>query len=380
MNHPDLSVRFAAIVAAEEHSYARPLPDISPGWIDDLMARQPPDAAKARSVAARALPLADPQRVPVPERLRNLLEDSNPVVVNEALQAAGKIQSRELVALLIHSLAKRTTRSEAREALLSHGPRIVGTLGDYLGDPNEQDSVRRLIPRLLGHIATPEAANILVRHLSNSTNEMRFQILKALNRIRRDHPEVPISGDVIDGEILQETKRYYQLLLSRESDKADEGPGRMLLVRTLEERLDQTLERIFRLLGLRYPLEEIYDSYRGVRSSNIQRRAAALEFLDNALATPLKRVILPVLEETSLERLRPVAKEVFGLQAFTSEQCLQEWMRGDDPWLKIVALYRAGELPMRSLEAEMRSARSDPDSRVSETATFSLNRMERGHA
>ena len=378
LNHADLDVRLAAIQAAEEYSYSRPLAALSQTWIQDVMSRSGSEAEKAPVLAARALAMADSRFLPVTEHLRHLLTVTNPVIANAALNAAGKIQDRELVPLLIRSLTNRSTRGEARDALTHYGPRLVGTLGDYLDDPKEPEVVRENIPRILGHIATPEAAEILVRYLPNSMIAMRFQILKALNRIRRDHPEMQIPGDVIDGEIFREAKHYYELLWNLESDKADEGPGRMLLVHTLEERLDQTLERIFRLLGLRYPPEEIYNAYRAVRNLQSQRRAAALEILDNTLGQPLKRMILPILEETSWNRLEPLGQELFGLEPLSSEECLRQLMRGDDKWLKMVALYRAAELQVWSLEAEIRGAETDLDPLVAETASHALSRMQQG--
>jgi len=251
----------------------------------------------------------------------------------------------------------------------------VDTLGKRLSDPREQEGVRLAIPRLLGQIATPRAAEILVANLPRSTLEIRFQILKALNRIRRDHPEARIPGDVIDREISEEAKRYYQLLLSVQGDQADAGPGRQLLISALEERLDQTLERIFRLLGLRYPPKEVYDAYQEVRSMRSHRRAVSLEFLDNLLGRYHKRTILPLLEESSLDRLQPVGKELFGLEPLNTEQCLRELIQGNDRWVKAVALYRAAELQLRSLEPEMRAATRDPDRLVVETATLALGRL-----
>ena len=375
LNHPDLDVRLAALITVEKHTYQRPLPAISHQWIEDLMSRCDAETEKSCTLAARGLVLADPQVVPVTGYLRRLLGDSNPAIVNAALRTAGKVQSRELIPLIANKLAKRTMRAEAREALARYGSRIVGTLGDYLGDPNEKEGVQRAIPRVLGQIATTEAAEILVRHLPDSSLEMRFQILKALNRIRRDHPQVPIPGDIIDNEVLREAKHYYQLLFSVRSDRAPAEPGRKLLIRTLEERLDQTLERIFRLLGLHYPPEEIYDAYRAVKSSQSQRRSGALEFLDSTLERSLKRTILPLLEESSWDRLRPLGKELFGLETLSTEQSLRELIRGDDQWVKMVALYRAAELQLKSLEAEMRIAENDLDPLVVETARLALTRM-----
>ena len=375
LSDPDLDVCLAALTTAEKHPYQRPFPTISQQWIEDLMSRGDAETEKARTLAARALVLADPQVVPVTGHLRRLLGDSNPIIEITALGAAGKVQSRELIPLIVNKLTKRTMRGEAREALARYGSRIVGTLGDYLGDPNEREAIRRAIPRVLGQIATIEAAEILVHHLPDSSLEMRFQILKALNRIRRDHAEIPIPGDIIDREILQEAKHYYQLLFSVQSDQERPGPGRELLVRTLEERLDQTLERIFRLLSLRYPPKEIYDAYQAGRSSKSERRSKAMEFLDSTLERSFNRTILPVLEESSWDRLRSLGKELFGLEALSTEQSLRGLIRSDDRWLKIVALYRAAELQLKSLEAEMRIAEKDSDPVVVETAKLALARM-----
>ena len=373
LSHENLDIRLAALKALEANGYEKPGAAISESWIEALLVPDRTESEKARVLAARALPLADPASIA--GALRQLLEDSNATVVNAALEAAGKVRNRKLVSLVVSKLANRRTRARAREALASYGPRILGTLGDYFQDTGEPENIRRAIPRLLGQMATLEAAGILVENLKNSSFEIRFQILKALNRLRRDHPEIPIPGDPVEREILGEMKRYYQCLFNVQSSGADEGPSRSLLIRTLEERLDQTLERVFRLLGLRYSPEGVYDAYQAVRSPRAQRRAAAVEFLDSTLGRPLKRLILPVLEELSWDRLRLLGKQQFDLEPVGTAVCLKELIRGDDRWVKMVAIYRAGELRLTSLEPDIRAAVSDPDPKVVETASHALERL-----
>ena len=373
LNHPSLDVRHAAIKAFEADHYEKPLAAISETWVEALLGPDAEQREGARTLAARALPLAMGDWVAGP--LRRLLEDPSPGVVNAALRAAGRIRDRELVSLLVSKLATRSTRARAREALVSYGPRILGTLGDTLHDLREREGVRRAIPRLLGEIATPRAAEILMNHLPTSNFEIRFQILKALSRLRRHHPEILIPRDAVDREILGEIKYYFACLFNLRSSKSDEGPGLTLLIRTLEERMDQALERLFRLLGLRYSAEEVYDAYQGIRSPRTQRRAAALEFLDNTLERSLKRLILPVLEESSWDSLRSLGKQQFDLKPMSVPLCLRTLIRGDDRWVKIMALNRAGELGLDSLEADIREAERDSDSRVVETASFALARL-----
>ena len=375
VNHPELEVRLAAMLAAKQYDYPRPIPAVSASWIQDLLHRPAPEAIKARTLVARSLPLADPRAVPVRDLLSRLLNDSEPLVVKEALQAAGIIQDQELVPLLIGKLEKRATRGEARDALVAYGTRIVDMLRRSLSDSSVPEAARLAIPRLLGQIGTSDAAGILVSGLRHGAFEMRYQILKALNRIRREHPEVSIPEEVIDREILEEAKHYYLLLNSLQSDPDGSRPGRELLIRTLEERLDQTLDRIFRMLGLRYPPKEVYDAYHEVKSLRSTRRAGALEFLDNALDRSHKRILLPLLEEVSWERLKPLGKEIYGLEPLNTEQCLRELIRSDDRWVKMVAIYRAAELGLRTLAPEMRDARNDSDPSVAETAALALSRI-----
>ncbi len=377
LNHSDLDVRLAALTAADEHSYPQPLAAVSREWMEDLLVRAGTQQVPARIVAARALPMADPQRIRFVAVLRDLLADSASMVRNAAARAAGTIQAREIVPALVELLGTGATRPTAREALARYGPRLVGTLGDYLSDPKESDAIRNALPRLLSQINTAETATVLLRVLPESDYELRSQILRALNRLRLDHPEGQIPDDCVNCEILREVQRYYQLYLSVQALPADDAPGGRLLIRSLEERLDQTQERIFRLLGLRYSPEEIYDAYRALRSPYADRRVAALEFLDNTLDRSLKRALIPILEEKTLDRLLPVAQELFHLAPLTTEQCLRALIRGNDAWLRSVALYRAGELRENALEAEIRDATSDSDSRVAETAALALRQLLR---
>src|SRR5262249_57648716 len=67
-----------------------------------------------------------------------------------------------------------------------------------------------------------------------------------------------------------------------------------LLTRTIEIRARQSLERAFRLLGLRYPPNEIYNAYVAVESGKSDRATPAQDYLDILLAPDLIRLVLPL--------------------------------------------------------------------------------------
>ena len=57
------------------------------------------------------------------------------------------------------------------------------------------------------------------------------------------------------------------------------------------------LERLFRLLGLKYPPKEMHAAYLALHRKKTDEYTAAIEFLDNVLERELKRILLPLLDE-----------------------------------------------------------------------------------
>ena len=66
--------------------------------------------------------------------------------------------------------------------------------------------------------------------------------------------------------------------------------------RAITAEAQQSLERVFRLLGLLYTPADIYYAYQGITSDTVQAKANALEFLDNVLNPEIKRLLIPVIE------------------------------------------------------------------------------------
>jgi hypothetical protein len=74
----------------------------------------------------------------------------------------------------------------------------------------------------------------------------------------------------------------------------------------LTEEYRASVERVFRLLGLIFPQRDIYAAYRGVNSPRRELRANAVELLDTMLSSPLRRVVIPLVDDELplVEKLR----------------------------------------------------------------------------
>ena len=130
-----------------------------------------------------------------------------------------------------------------------------------------------------------------------------------MHRLRIKFPTLKFEKYFVEKKIFEETRNYFQILTLIEKENAANGVkprlrrARELLIQALEERLNDNLERIFRLLGLKYVAKDISIAYNGLVSEKSDLRANAIEFLDNILDARLKRLIIPIVEATSASTL-----------------------------------------------------------------------------
>ena len=112
------------------------------------------------------------------------------------------------------------------------------------------------------------SVDTLIANLNEPDQVLRYHIIRALNHIRTRFPDLKFDDRQIVRRILNEAKDYLNILAVlyrqmtqyREESTVEEERNleriqvaRNDLVKALETQLDQNLERIFRLLGLKYP-------------------------------------------------------------------------------------------------------------------------------
>jgi AAA family ATP:ADP antiporter len=264
-------------------------------------------------------------------------------------------------------------RADAIAALSSYGVRIVGTLGDILLDTTSPQPVRRQIPRVLRAIRSQRSVDVLLSAVAEPDLTVRSQVLKSLSALREADGKLNFGRETLMQYILGEARYYYVMSSALAPFKYENNatPAARLLVETLEERLRLTLERLFRLLGLRYPPKEMYAAYLGaVNRKRTEQHTAAIEFLDNVLERELKRIILPLLDEDS--RLVEVARDVFGLEPRDEKEALRELMRAGDSWLVACAVATAAELGFKDLRPEIEPLAHRAGTEVSPVAQSAL--------
>ncbi len=320
-----------------------------------------------------------------------LLNDESQNVVKEATISAGKITSKEFFPILIKHLITKEIRPYSRIALAQYGEEIIDTLSSRLENLAEDIRIRLAIPRVLSMIGSQKSVDLLTKNLEQHDLHLRYEIMKALNKLRASFPHLKFDKTLIKRKILSEIEQHNRFLsilireiislsaLRAESQKQDKIEeilrARKLLNLALKEKLEESLERVFRLLGLKYMVKDMYDAYLGIQSFRPKLRADAIEFLDNILESNLKKVLIPVIE-TSPEQIVPrEAPRLLGFNIPTEDECIDFILKGDDNWLKVCTLYLIASLNYSRANPLVNKLVDAQNPIVRETARYCLHRL-----
>jgi len=283
-------------------------------------------------------------------------------------------------------LGKKLLRRQAREALSEYGESIGDILHEQLDDPETSMKVKFEIPRILAMIGTQSCVNCLAQQLNEQNTAIRHQIIRSLNKIRAREPNLRMKTKQIDARILEETRRYYNVLLMLHQHRqiaesssdllTGTAQARQLLVRALSEKLESNLERIFRLLGLKHIPKDMYNAYYGVVSDLPDIKANAVELLDLVLDPEIKEMILPLVESREEAMLVRKSEALFSVSVPSEKESLSELLTGDDDWLRVCALFLIAKLGESQFDERVQELKGHWNSVVRETAEFTEQQLE----
>jgi HEAT repeat protein len=234
-----------------------------------------------------------------------LLGTEDPEVLSEAITAARVLRTPALVEPLIGLLARRAVREEARAALAGFGPLALERLGAALQSGDLSHGVRRHVPGAIALVGSARAPEILLRHLENEPDGMiRFKVLRALGRWRREQPSFPLDVTLLQGALGYAVSTGFRLMGWRRGlmTAGDVDPTLRtelhdVLVALLRDKQDNALERVFRLLNLQSGSEEFQRVYRGLHSPHAASRAGSRELLHHMVLPPVRKPLLTLVDD-----------------------------------------------------------------------------------
>ena len=126
------------------------------------------------------------------------------------------------------------------------------------------------------------------------------------------------------------------------------------MTEAIREAMERELERIFRLMKLLFPQQDLHSAYVGVQSRNPVIHDNALEFLENILSPQLRSLLLPLLDsEVPASSRIGLANRVLGTEVASSTEAVHSLLSSEDPWLRSCAAYAIGALNLEGFDGQL---------------------------
>ena len=328
-----------------------------------------------RDVAAAIRQIADPRfrRLLIP-----LLYDPSPAVADEAMESvrAAGVVDFVFVPALISLLRDRRLKGRARAVLVSYGEPVVDVLAHFMRDQEEDIWVRRHIPGTLAQIPSQNAVDVLVGALQEPDGFLRYKVIAALAKLRREHPELQVPPDRVEALALQQGRTSFEYLSLHDNLFGKKRmPAGSLLARALEEKMDRMKNRVYLLLSLIYPWKDIAAARWTIEHGDARGRASASEYLDNLLTGQLRKRLMPMLEDMPREEKVRRANVILRTRPRDVEETLLQLINDDDPVVAASAIDAARQQKVWSLAGDIEHVLAHRDVRdwyVFEAASWAL--------
>lgn len=277
--------------------------------------------------------------------------------VREAACAAMEVRpDLRYIPVLLPLLGQLRARGAARRVLAGLGERAFGPLVEALQDPETPIAVRTHLPKVISDLPGGEPAAFLVQQLNQqSSGLVRWRILRALNTLRAERPELELDAQALEDACRRDLVRAWQLLdwsMVLESHSR-ESAGHTLLRSLVGDKLASSGERIFRLLDLIAPDEDFEKIYRGLASMVPDQVASSLELLGHVAPPALRVAVVGLVDPgaTDLPRLERMkaAKGLVAPGPSDYQALLQQMIESSSDSVQAIAAWHAAELGLVEL-------------------------------
>ena len=148
----------------------------------------------------------------------------------------------------------------------------------------------------------------------------------------------------IEALALDEGRNYFNYLsLHHNLFGQNRLPRGSTLALALEQKIQRTKDRIYRLLMLLYPWRDITAAQWTIANGDSRSRANASEYLDNILEGALRKRIMPVLEEMPIEEKVRRGNVLLKTRPRDVEETLLQLINDDDQVVAASAIDTARE-------------------------------------
>jgi len=208
-----------------------------------------------------------------------------------AIEIVGKLHIIELVPLLLANLNSNKFKNSAIYALIEFGDEILLQVQDLFNTISDLSN-QLIIVKILGKMNSEKANDFLIKLVHKPL--LKDSVLEALfhsNYIVED-------TDIVNNLLIHNSKSILRDLIILSKLDKQKYPNTYLVFKEL---VDVKVNNIFLILGFSYSKKTLSQVLFFSKSST-ETKSYAIELIDNLLPINLKKIILPILDEISIEQ------------------------------------------------------------------------------
>ncbi|MBD2699919.1 cyclic nucleotide-binding domain-containing protein [Spirosoma sp. BT702] len=240
------------------------------------------------------------------------LTSTNPDVAKAAIRAAGRLVNNDLTTYLLNHLTDKALGRRVLDALKERGPSLIPMLRKLVQSSPDNHVLLERIASICGAIFTPESRQLLNQLAQSNDLRLRGATLRALRRFPDEPNDDVIFRALMHGEIMLAQRLLHGSLTNPE------------LAQTLDYELSVLIQRLFDILTQLYPSDTIMGSRVGISHPARERRANALEMLDNLIPRTTYQTLQVLVDELPRsEKVRILDAE---LSPFVADEAIQDFI------------------------------------------------------
>jgi hypothetical protein len=188
--------------------------------------------------------------------------------------------------------------------------------------------------------------NALLSGLLEEDRSIRFKVILALEEMARRFTDLRVDRAIIENAISADVTLYYRRfaifsVLFGGGDEASAERG-SLLSQTLTDSMGRVKERVMWLLSLIYPPKDIRGVWAALHSREPNKRAHAIELLDNLLKGDMKRYVFPLFSDAPHAQRFKASLDFLGMNTIDTESALRALLEQSDTWLTAATVWEIG--------------------------------------
>lgn len=307
--------------------------------------------------------------------LLKLIRDDDLEVRRTALATAGILKNPRLWPLVVQNLSVLEVRRAATAALLAGGEAVLNELESAFTAPSCPPEQRSRLVTVGGRIGGHRATAWLLTHINEPHQTVRHKVLEALTACGfQATPDNDAMIRSLIGDEIQDATRTLASIL----DVGLEKPLQPLC-QALRGELDHSRKRMFLLLSYLYPPQSVFAALESYTFPSADKRAYALEVIDNVVAQDLKEHLLPILDDLHPDQCLVRLLGRFPQQRLTRNRRLMEIITRPwetvSPWIQAMALFMIARVDARECSDAVAAGLACPSALVRETAAWTLARL-----